>query len=83
MEDNDLPRLVKQIKDKTIKQLESAVSSCLVFFDQETSSIISISRGDYEQIISGIMEAKNYYLSPEPYMVSNYRFYKIEYDFPF
>jgi hypothetical protein len=83
MTNKDLPRLINGIKSKTLKQLESATSWAYVFIDEETSSILSISRGDHEQIISGIMTAENYNLMPEPYLISGFKFYIIEFNFPF
>jgi RNase P/RNase MRP subunit POP5 len=83
MTNKDLPRIINRLKGKTLKQLESATSWSLVFADEETNSIISISRGDHEQIMLGLMVAENFDLNTEPYLISGFKFYTIEWHAPF
>lgn len=83
MTNDDLPRLLNQIKQNTIKKLESADKTSLVYFDEDSSSVISIYRGDYEQFSIGLANAKDYRIWQEPYLISNLKFFKIERELPF
>ena len=83
MTNQDLPRLIKAFKEKTIRQLESANSWSLVFIDAETSSILSIDKSDYEHILKKKVNTKGYDIIQKPYLISGYKFYAIEINLPF
>ncbi|WP_340110992.1 hypothetical protein [Maribellus mangrovi] len=78
-----LPKWLESMKNRTLKQIESADSWSLVFFDENNSSVISISKNDLDSLKKGLMEINNFEALQEPYLIDGLKFFKVEFKFPF